>query len=121
MADGSRIRNPGMYEPRRLTMKITKRAGYHILAFIIGAVAPLPLLIGFQQRSDQDSHRERIPENTRQLRLDGEVELPANDSSDPPSKPQDGEQDFTHNTISRYAEDVSLFLDGRQSVADPGS
>ncbi len=102
-------------------MKIKKNTGYHLLAFCIGALAPLPLLIGFQNSDDPDARRKRIPEPVRHLRSNDEAGHSTNDLPVQPSKPQDEGQDFTHNTESRYAEDVSLFLEGRQSVADPGS
>ena len=105
----------------RPTMKSNRKVGFHIIAFCLGALAPLPLLMavggadGRAERTVRSIECHRHPGSTTAMYL-----YPLHSPIVTPN-PQDVGWHFIHTVPERYVLVDSTFPEERESVADPGS
>ena len=76
---------------------VRKRVGYHILAFTLGALAPLPFIMTADRTPETGRWNRPGPDSERSLERDAGVVRYVENGVSPPSNDQDDDRYCCHN------------------------
>ncbi len=105
----------------RPTVKITRKVGLHVMAFSLGALAPLPLLRAIDRTAGPTDQATQAFECHGRTGSATAIYLYPLHSPALPFIRQDVGEHFIHNVPERYMLVDSTVLEEGASFADPGS